>query len=176
MKLSVTIIDETIRTYFWLKPESDAIVNEAVKRGYCIRCSHTQAQWTEAGLELARKELVELDYYGNVITYPEIGEKVLRDGYVYKVDRIIGNKDIHIVASITLRGPGGVCEVGYYDYLVHRAQFVKWDRLQGITFINAVKMKAIKKGGYHTMKSEILAACQVFKDAYGIDHTPKHLL
>ena len=44
---------------FWLNPDSEAssIVSEATRRGFIKRLSHTQAQWTEAGLTKARAEL-----------------------------------------------------------------------------------------------------------------------
>ena len=44
---------------FWLNRESDAakVVEEATRRGFIKRLSHTQAQWTEAGLAKARAEL-----------------------------------------------------------------------------------------------------------------------
>jgi hypothetical protein len=51
------------------------------------------------------------------IILPTIGDKVLRDGYEFSVTEVLPHKDIHIVASITLRGETGTIEVGYYDYL-----------------------------------------------------------
>lgn len=59
------------------------------------------------------------DCYGREIKLPNIGDKVLRDGYTFVVNEIRPHRDIHIVASILLRGEGGSVEVGYYDFLLH---------------------------------------------------------
>lgn len=60
------------------------------------------------------------DLLNNKIKLPTIGDAVLRDGYTFKVSEVIQNQDLGIVASITLRGEGGIVEVGYYDYLTHK--------------------------------------------------------
>lgn len=59
------------------------------------------------------------DLLNNEIKLPNIGDTVLRDGYKFKVTEVLPNKDLGIVASITLRGEAGEVEVGYYDYLLH---------------------------------------------------------
>lgn len=59
------------------------------------------------------------DIHGNPVKMPKFGEKVLRDGYEFTVSKVIPRSDINIIASITLRGTSGMCEVGYYDYLKH---------------------------------------------------------
>jgi hypothetical protein len=43
--------------YFHMDPELTQIIQEATKRGYVRRISHTQAEWIEEGLEKAIKEL-----------------------------------------------------------------------------------------------------------------------
>lgn len=58
--LTVETITEAMKgNGFWLDGESDAakVVAEATRRGFIKRLSHTQAQWTEAGLAKARAEL-----------------------------------------------------------------------------------------------------------------------
>lgn len=60
------------------------------------------------------------DYYGNPVTLPQIGDKVLCDGYQFTVTEILNHEDVCIVASISLRGEGGEIGVGYYDYLLHQ--------------------------------------------------------
>ena len=64
-----------------------------------------------------------LDYFGNYIKLPSIGNKILRDGYTFSVSEVIINNDICIIASITLRGQGGEIEIGYYDYCNLRTSF-----------------------------------------------------
>ncbi len=66
-KLTVSIIQEAInaspyrgglfKTYFHLCDDALKIIEEATNKGYIIRTSHTQAEWTEIGLQKARKEL-----------------------------------------------------------------------------------------------------------------------
>ena len=65
------------------------------------------------------------DLLNNEITLPNIGHSVLRDSYEYKVAEVISNRDLGIVASITLRGEGGIVEIGYYDYLALKAAPVR---------------------------------------------------
>lgn len=60
-----------------------------------------------------------LDINGNQIQLPKYGDKVLCDGYVFSVIEVVPNRDICIIASITLRGESGTCEIGYYDFLKH---------------------------------------------------------
>lgn len=58
--LTVETITEAMKgNDFWMNGESDAakVVAEAARRGFIKRLSHTQAQWTEAGLTKARAEL-----------------------------------------------------------------------------------------------------------------------
>jgi hypothetical protein len=60
--LTINTIDAAMKgNAFWLKGDSEAgrIVREATARGFVRRLSHTQVQWTEAGLEKARAELAE---------------------------------------------------------------------------------------------------------------------
>lgn len=64
------------------------------------------------------------DIRGNKIILPEIGDKVIRDGYDFTVNEVIPHNDICIVASISLKGEGGSVEVGYYDYLLHKKKLV----------------------------------------------------
>lgn len=42
--------------------------------------------------------------------------------------------------------------------------------------INALKLKAIDKGGYHTMEGVIRMACKLHFKNYGVDYTPKQFL
>ena len=42
--------------------------------------------------------------------------------------------------------------------------------------INALKLQAINKGGYHTMKDIILLACDYHFKTFGVDLTPKQFL
>lgn len=60
------------------------------------------------------------DFYGNKITLPSYGDKVLRDGYEFSVTEVRENSDINIIASIVLTGRSGSVEIGYYDYLNHK--------------------------------------------------------
>lgn len=58
--LTVTSVDEAMKgNDFWLHPTSDAarIVEDATRRGFIRRMSHTQVEWTEVGLAKARAEL-----------------------------------------------------------------------------------------------------------------------
>jgi len=57
------------------------------------------------------------DYYGNKITLPVVGDKVLRDGYLFTVSKILPHNDFYIIASISLKGESGEVETGYYDFL-----------------------------------------------------------
>jgi len=69
-KLTVTSVDNALKSnpyagadhrgpYFHQNPRLLAIVEEAVKRGYVLRTSHSQAEWTEAGLVKARRDTAE---------------------------------------------------------------------------------------------------------------------
>lgn len=60
------------------------------------------------------------DVHNKEIKLPKIGDEVLRDGYSFKVRSVTPHNDIHIVASISMRGEAGEVEVGYYDYLKHK--------------------------------------------------------
>lgn len=58
--LTINTISEAMKgNAFWLDAGSDAarIVAEATRRGFIRRASHTQVEWTDAGLEKARAEL-----------------------------------------------------------------------------------------------------------------------
>jgi hypothetical protein len=55
--LTVSRINEAINSYFHLNDEQLQIVNEAQKRGYILRPSHTQAEWTVEGFAKAIQEL-----------------------------------------------------------------------------------------------------------------------
>ena len=66
MKLTIDSIQNAMTyTYpakgdeFWLDPKGEKarIVEEATKKGYLRRFSHTQVEWTEEGLKKARQEL-----------------------------------------------------------------------------------------------------------------------
>lgn len=57
------------------------------------------------------------DYYGNRITLPVVGDKVLRDGYLFTVSKVLPHNDIYIIASISLKGEPGEVEIGYYDFI-----------------------------------------------------------
>lgn len=62
MPLTITTIDAAMKgNDFWLKGASEArrIVREATARGFIRRLSHTQVEWSEAGLAKARTELAE---------------------------------------------------------------------------------------------------------------------
>jgi hypothetical protein len=61
-----------------------------------------------------------IDINSREVILPKIGDKVLRDGYVFTVSEVLPHEDVCIIASITLRGEGGSCGVGYYDYLLHK--------------------------------------------------------
>lgn len=63
---------------------------------------------------------LDKDCYGQDVKLPSIGDKVLRDGYTFVVNEVRPDRDVHIIASILLRGEGGSVEVGYYDYLLHK--------------------------------------------------------
>lgn len=45
------------RVYFFCDPLQLAVIDEAERKGYIFRQSYSQAQWTEKGLEKAKKEL-----------------------------------------------------------------------------------------------------------------------
>lgn len=62
----------------------------------------------------------KLDYFGNEIILPQIGDKVLRDGYVFTVSEVTETGDIYSIASISMRGEAGTVGVGYYDFLKHQ--------------------------------------------------------
>lgn len=47
--------------------------------------------------------------------------------------------------------------------------------LESTKSINALKAKAIKKGGYHTLRSQIVDACEKHLHLFGKDLRPKHL-
>lgn len=58
--LTINTIDAAMKgNDFWLKGDSEAgrIVREATARGFIRRISHTQVEWSEAGLAKARAEL-----------------------------------------------------------------------------------------------------------------------
>lgn len=60
MALTVNAIDAAMKgNAFWLDAGSEQarIVGEATRRGFIRRASHTQVEWTEAGLAKARAEL-----------------------------------------------------------------------------------------------------------------------
>ena len=65
MTLTVNNIDRAMKaspyneagTYFHCDPQLLQIIEQAASRGYILRTSHTQAEWTESGLEKAMKEL-----------------------------------------------------------------------------------------------------------------------
>lgn len=68
MKLTIDSIQKAMTSIFpykgdefWLDPKGEKaqIVEEATRRGYLKRLSHTQIQWTEEGLKRARQELTE---------------------------------------------------------------------------------------------------------------------
>ncbi len=48
-------------------------------------------------------------------------------------------------------------------------------RLESTNKLNALKAKAIKKGGYLKFKQEILTACKIHFENFGIDLTPLQL-
>lgn len=54
---SIKSIDRAIKSDFTLDAASLEIVEVATKRGYVVRLSHTQAQWTEEGLAKAQSEI-----------------------------------------------------------------------------------------------------------------------
>jgi hypothetical protein len=49
-------------------------------------------------------------------------------------------------------------------------------RLDSTKAINSLKVKAIRKGGYAKFKDQILVACALHLELFGIDLTPKHLI
>ncbi len=53
IELSIDNIDFATKCSFFLFPGWDIMVNEAVKKGYILRLSHTQIQWTEEGVKKA---------------------------------------------------------------------------------------------------------------------------
>lgn len=65
--LTVNLIQEAIvaspyrcglfKTYFHLCDDALKVIEEATRKGYIRRISHTQAEWAESGLDKARKEL-----------------------------------------------------------------------------------------------------------------------
>ena len=60
MTLSIEGIQKALNApFFFLNPLLLAIIEEATKKGYLLRISHTQAQWSDEGLEKARVELAE---------------------------------------------------------------------------------------------------------------------
>jgi hypothetical protein len=48
-------------------------------------------------------------------------------------------------------------------------------QLQSTKAINSLKLKAIKKGGYQTMKSQIIKACENHFKMFGVDLKPSHI-
>ena len=83
MKLTPELIQNAMQgNDFWLKPGSDSakIVDEATKRGYVRRYSHTQVEWTDAGLAKAREELEQGRTRKHVIEV-EIPEAWFESGY-----------------------------------------------------------------------------------------------
>lgn len=62
--LTVKLISDAMKgDKFWLDSTSREaqIIRRATALGYVLRLSHTQVQWTEAGLEKARREIPEMD-------------------------------------------------------------------------------------------------------------------
>lgn len=49
-------------------------------------------------------------------------------------------------------------------------------QLQSTKTINSLKSKAIKKGCYAKFKIQMLGACELHFEMFGIDLTPKHLV
>jgi hypothetical protein len=69
--LTVKLIGEAMTgNKFWLDSTSQEawIVSRATALGYVLRLSHTQVQWTEAGLEKARRELPEMSPGDQLLT------------------------------------------------------------------------------------------------------------
>lgn len=60
-----------------------------------------------------------LDYFGNEIKLPAIGDKVFVDGYIFTVTEVHPVDDISIIASIILKGDSGGADVGYYNFIKH---------------------------------------------------------
>lgn len=58
-----------------------------------------------------------LDFFGNVVILPKIGDKIIRDSNDFVISEVAENKSIHNIATIELRGKGGSIQIGYYDYL-----------------------------------------------------------
>lgn len=52
---------------------------------------------------------------------------------------------------------------------------VEDSRVESVKKINALKMHAVRNGGFAKFKDKILAACEAHKIAFGVDLTPKHL-
>lgn len=59
-----------------------------------------------------------LDYFGNVVVLPKIGDRIVRDSNDFVVSEVAENKGDNI-ATIELRGQGGSIQIGYYDYLTY---------------------------------------------------------
>lgn len=59
-ELTLTSIGAALKSYFWLYDKESLIIDEAVKRGYVLRTSHTQAEWTQKGID-------ELKTYPNTL-------------------------------------------------------------------------------------------------------------
>lgn len=57
MKLTINMVQKALEPNAFLNNELLQIRAEAAKQGYILITSHTQAEWTEAGIEKAKKEL-----------------------------------------------------------------------------------------------------------------------
>lgn len=68
---------------------------------------------------LELNEMKKLDYFGNEIKLPAIGDKVFVDGYIFTVTEVHPVDDISIISSIVLIGDSGSVETGYYNFIKH---------------------------------------------------------
>lgn len=52
---------------------------------------------------------------------------------------------------------------------------IRENQLQSTKAINSIKVRAIKQGGYNTNREAIIEACNLHKELYNVDLTPKQL-
>ena len=104
------------------------------------------------------------DLLNNEIILPKVGDSVLRDSYEYKVAEVIPHRDLGIVASITLRGEGGIVEIGYYDYLALKEAPVRITNNKEL--IDFVSKMEINKSYYGIRTKGLI---QVFRNKKSFD-------
>jgi hypothetical protein len=111
--LTVDSINSAINNYFWMDATLSAIINEAEKKGYILRTSHTQAEWIEEGLKRAKQEI---PYYGEELIKAHqawIEAEIKADTNEWE----IGYKKFNAAAKKKFRIFAALCEAQHKDVI-----------------------------------------------------------